>query len=255
MENQNPNSNSTGNNGEQSSGNKSKSGFFGLFGSSKVSSDTNNVANSAYNSSQSDIESSNANVASATASSSSSVSSITSMFSNISRTNWIIIIIILAILGFNIFVYLAKGTQVFAQITAYFAGLFGTGVAETTKQVTNTAATGTKVAVDATAGAVNTTVDATQQVASNVKNANYNQQAQLNSSLSKAKTEQKESGYSADESSSTIQSNKSTGKAGWCYIGEDRGFRSCAQVGVNDKCMSGDIYDSQELCMNPELRP
>ena len=44
------------------------------------------------------------------------------------------------------------------------------------------------------------------------------------------------------------------GKAGWCYIGEDRGFRTCAQVGVNDKCMSGEIFPSQEICINPNLR-
>jgi len=37
-------------------------------------------------------------------------------------------------------------------------------------------------------------------------------------------------------------------------VGEDRGFRTCAEVGVNDECMSGDIFPSQELCINPNLR-
>lgn len=55
----------------------------------------------------------------------------------------------------------------------------------------------------------------------------------------------------ADAANSSIQGG---GKAGWCYIGEDRGFRSCAQVGVNDKCMSGEIFPSQEICVNPSLR-
>ena len=58
--------------------------------------------------------------------------------------------------------------------------------------------------------------------------------------------------YEADESSSNIQIGAP--KAGWCYIGEDRGFRSCAKVGVNDKCMSGDIFPSHEICVNPSLR-
>ena len=49
-------------------------------------------------------------------------------------------------------------------------------------------------------------------------------------------------------------STYTTGKAGWCYIGDDRNTRACAQIGVNDMCMSGDIFPTQEVCMNPNLR-
>ena len=48
--------------------------------------------------------------------------------------------------------------------------------------------------------------------------------------------------------------NYTTGKAGWCFIGDDRNTRSCAKIGVNDMCMSGDIFPTQEVCMNPNLR-
>ena len=58
--------------------------------------------------------------------------------------------------------------------------------------------------------------------------------------------------YQEDDSASSIQ--RGTSKGGWCYIGEDRGFRTCAQVGPNDECMSGDIFPSNEICMNPTLR-
>lgn len=44
------------------------------------------------------------------------------------------------------------------------------------------------------------------------------------------------------------------GKKGWCDIGEDRGYRSCVQVGVNDKCMSGNIFPTREVCIHPNLR-
>jgi hypothetical protein len=60
--------------------------------------------------------------------------------------------------------------------------------------------------------------------------------------------------YTADDSMSNIQQSKSSNKSGWCYIGEDRGFRSCIQVSENEKCMSGDIFPSQEICINPNLR-
>uniref|UniRef100_A0A6C0EFP9 Uncharacterized protein n=1 Tax=viral metagenome TaxID=1070528 RepID=A0A6C0EFP9_9ZZZZ len=60
--------------------------------------------------------------------------------------------------------------------------------------------------------------------------------------------------YTADDSMSNIQQSKSNSKSGWCFIGEDRGFRSCIQVNANEKCMSGDIFPSQEICINPNLR-
>jgi hypothetical protein len=195
---------------------------------------------------------------SSTSLSSGSTQGIGGFFSNISWTTWAIIILVLAFLGFNIFIYLAKGTQAFANLTAYFGSIFGTGAAEATKQVVDTSATGTKAAADITANTIDSTINIAQETASQIKNSNYNQQQQLNTSLNSAKksqeSEQTEGDFKADEASSSIQSSKSSGKAGWCYIGEDRGFRSCIKVGENDQCMSGDIFPSQEICMYPELR-
>jgi hypothetical protein len=68
----------------------------------------------------------------------------------------------------------------------------------------------------------------------------------------KPKTETTTTSVKEDSSSSEIQ--KGSGKRGWCFIGEDRGIRSCAKVGLNDKCMSGDIFPTSEICVNPKLR-
>ena len=57
-----------------------------------------------------------------------------------------------------------------------------------------------------------------------------------------------------DEASSRTQVNRST-KGSYCYIGEDRGFRSCIKIEEGDKCMSGDIFPTQAVCINPNLRP
>ena len=57
----------------------------------------------------------------------------------------------------------------------------------------------------------------------------------------------------ADDSTSVTQM-KPKSKAGFCYIGEDRGFRSCIEVGEGDVCMSGDIFPTQAICINPNLR-
>ncbi len=55
-----------------------------------------------------------------------------------------------------------------------------------------------------------------------------------------------------DIASSNIQKHKS--KAGYCYVGEDRGYRSCVKVSEKDICMSGDIFPTHDICVNPNLR-
>ena len=45
-----------------------------------------------------------------------------------------------------------------------------------------------------------------------------------------------------------------TKKNGWCYVGTDRGIRSCIDVGYNETCISQDIYPTREKCINPNLR-
>jgi hypothetical protein len=57
----------------------------------------------------------------------------------------------------------------------------------------------------------------------------------------------------ADDSTSVTQKQQS-GKSGYCYIGEDRGFRSCVKVEAVDKCMSGQVFSRQDICINPTLR-
>jgi len=184
-------------------------------------------------------------------------------FSSITWQTWLIIILILALLGFNIFIYLAKGTGAVAEfIDKYFGPIlkfFGISVLETTRQTVTTSATGTKAGVDAvantTTGAIDTVLTG-QQASSSQKGSmqmsSMNQPSQsqdkLDSTLNDAT---KSSEPQPDVSVSTVQSS---GKAGWCFIGEDQGTRACAEVGVNDRCMSGDIFPNQSICMNPNLR-
>jgi len=56
----------------------------------------------------------------------------------------------------------------------------------------------------------------------------------------------------ADDATSNTQIPRS--KSGYCYIGEDRGFRSCINVSQDMKCMSGDIFPTMDVCVNPRLR-
>ena len=187
---------------------------------------------------------------------------------NINITTWLLIILILAFLGFNIFAYLAKGTQ---EITNIFdpliKAIFGTTVAVTGK-VVNVSAEGAKNVISGTADVLESGLTSIQNVTpqgaqSSIKfqpvsqtqqPPDVMQQTSLNKALNNAQqTQGSEQDYQANEASTSVHS--SSGKAGWCYVGVDRGFRTCAEVGANDTCMSGDIFPSQEICMNPNLRP
>ena len=48
--------------------------------------------------------------------------------------------------------------------------------------------------------------------------------------------------------------NHDIGESGYCFIGNDASVRSCAPIGKNNKCMSGEIFPTLEICMNPNLR-
>jgi nitrogen fixation protein FixH len=181
---------------------------------------------------------------------------------NVNMTTWLLIILILAFLGFNIFVYLAKGTQ---DLASFFGPitqkLFGT-TAYVAGQTVDVAAEGAKAVVSGTATTVNTGLSAVQDITPN--NATSSIQSQpvqgqptsrpsdngLNKALNNSQEQNMD--YQAVEASSSVHSGG--GQSGWCFVGEDRGFRSCALVNEDDKCMSGDIFPSQELCINPNLR-
>jgi hypothetical protein len=57
----------------------------------------------------------------------------------------------------------------------------------------------------------------------------------------------------ADSSTNPIQKPISSNKAGWCLVGEYEGRRGCIQVGQEDKCLSGQVYPNQKMCLNPTL--
>jgi len=206
----------------------------------------------------------------------------------IDASTWLIIFLIFTFAGFNIFVYLAKGTEylekVSESITSYsspivnsltsaFGSVLG-GAADVTLEGTQKIVTGSASEINKGLSSVQQAVDqmgkpatkpatppppggpspstaASLKGQASIAKIDSVQTTALNNSLNSSKP-QAPANYQADDSNSKIQTGG--GKAGWCYIGEDRGFRTCAQVGVNDTCMSGDIFPSQEICINPNLR-
>ena len=55
--------------------------------------------------------------------------------------------------------------------------------------------------------------------------------------------------------SNPIMNGPSSKKAGWCLVGEYEGRRGCIEISDYDKCLSGKVFPSQEICMNPTQTP
>jgi hypothetical protein len=180
----------------------------------------------------------------------------TNTFLSLSWQTWIIIILILALFGINIFLYLAKGTEeltnILNNIVSFFSPIFkwfGFTTLETTKQTIETGAIGTKAGVDIISGAITSVIDTAQQQIDqsryeeiNIDNIPLQQTIDSSQQIS---TEE----VSPDDSQSPIQANKP--KRGWCFIGEENGLRVCTEIDEDDICMSEQIFPTNELCINP----
>ena len=187
-------------------------------------------------------------------------------FLGISYVMWLFIILFLAFIGFNIFSYLSTGTE---QVTSIFAPLFeklfGMTVSTATETV-DVAAEGGKAVVSGTATTVNSGLTAVQEVTPMPKKSYSSVSStpvedgdhdttytnSVNQTLNESsKPQNTDMGdYVPHEASSSVHAKES----GWCFIGRDKGVRTCSKVSTNDICMSGDIFPSHEICVNPTLR-
>jgi len=202
----------------------------------------------------------------------------------------ILIVALLALIGFNVFTYLDD-------ITAWFSDMFGApfravarflgyAAADTARSTVDVTAQGTKSAVDIAAGAATSGIDVLQQTigeghqpdqqghqqqqhqqgnqqqqqqqgdqgdqqGQGAQGAQGQRQRQPDTGLQQALSHAKKQPPQPDDATSRTQRS---GKSGYCYIGEDRGFRSCIKVGEEDTCMSGDIFPTHAVCINPRLR-
>lgn len=57
-----------------------------------------------------------------------------------------------------------------------------------------------------------------------------------------------------DETDARSQPTKIKPHSGYCYIGKDKGHRKCISVNESDDCLSGDIFPTMDICINPRLR-
>ena len=197
---------------------------------------------------------------------------------------WSGIVILVAFLGFNVFEYIGDMVDFFKRI---FSPILELG-SETVKQTADVTATGTKGLIDASSktaiGGINLLQDKLKHSSNNsdndedededsddedsddeenqtvngndisgnyVKSNNKVMNTRENVKIDKNMNSSKEYDPLPIE---TTENTSTKGMTGYCYIGTEKGIRTCAKVGKDNVCMSGDIFPTREVCMNPKLR-
>jgi hypothetical protein len=54
-------------------------------------------------------------------------------------------------------------------------------------------------------------------------------------------------------SANPIQNTIASQKTSWCLVGEYQDKRGCIEIGEADQCLSGQVFPSQKMCLNPTL--
>ena len=182
---------------------------------------------------------------------SNSLSNISEESASSFSSKWIWLVLILA-LAFGGLIYLAKGTDIISYLKDVFT--------QVSQMIINMSATGTQAVTKTTSNVVDTSLEtvktATAPLEQQQQSEPVQHQMQQQSMQQPYPTSYPQSNTFPPKQMEPVPASSvdSENKSGWCYVGEQQDFRSCIEVGEFDKCISGNIFPSHEICVNPNLR-
>lgn len=206
----------------------------------------------------------------------------------------IFIVIVLAFLGFNIFNYLAQGTDIITSLLSPIAYVITMVSGDTVKTTLQHTSQGTqtiasessnflqmllKLITDMFNNSVkfiaNNSTSAIDYLQSTIKqdkitsttskttNSNEDENDEEDSLLKNERKIEKRIQDVSDSVKKSIvnkeeklpqPSSTDSQNNGFCYVGRENNTRYCAKVSSKSKCMSGDIFPTMDLCINPKIR-
>ena len=190
-------------------------------------------------------------------------SSSSSSSNPINLTNILILVLIILVVfsyfGLNLLTILGNSFQNFSDVTAPFVKHFLAAVGYSTGEVINKSADVTsdaaKLGIDIAEGTVQNIGDLLKKGASEL-DGNAKEKKPLEQKInSKSEPKKKPDEVKPDTGENPIQKPISSAKQNWCLVGEYQNKRGCVAVTESDKCLSGQIFPSQQMCLNPTLSP
>ena len=174
------------------------------------------------------------------------------------------ILLIFSFLGINLLVALGNFLQsliniltpLVVQILSVFGYTAGTILDKSEDVATSVAKTG----IDIAGGTVQSIADLLKKGSINNVNTSSVQALEktvntdFDVSLNEKKSNQTDYKYNEpkpDSSSQPMQKPITSVKGSWCLVGEYQGKRGCVEVDEANKCLSGQVFPSKQMCLHP----
>lgn len=165
-------------------------------------------------------------------------------------------LLILSFLGINLLMIFGNWIQVviniFGPLVTQILSVFGYTTGTVLDKTEDVATTVAKSGVDIVGGAVQSVADLLKDMSS--PNVDPSARTQLDQALEQTKKGDSTFKYKepdADSSDAPIQKPITADKSNWCLVGEYQGNRGCVKVDDPNRCMSGQIFPSEQMCLNP----
>jgi len=181
----------------------------------------------------------------------------------------IISIFLLAFIGINIFSSLGETTDLFVYFTKPIVGAFTYLTGETIKTSIDETTSGSNTIVGGISNVSSNTLNTTEKGINSIVNTSgeytktgitklqdklsYKNNTKNNTVNTANDNEYIENSNLGDDNEN-IENDNVKLKSGYCYIGSQKNKRYCSEISESSKCMSGDIYPSLDLCVNPNIR-
>ena len=163
------------------------------------------------------------------------------------------VILLLSLFGLNVFTYLSQGTNYITGLIGPIFSTSGNVIGDATKNIINTTSTGTQQIIETGSETTKNIIDVTAK--GSTSGIDY-LQGSLKKNVSAVKPENNNpsTDYANKPQAEPEPATSETSQHGFCYIGKINSNRHCAKVDKKDQCMSGDIYPTMDICINPNLK-
>jgi hypothetical protein len=162
----------------------------------------------------------------------------------------LLVILVLSLLGINVFTIFGNALQklidIFNPIVSKVLKDLGYASGNVISSTSDIVADTSKTGIDILNGTVHSVGDLL------LKASGQGDGASLDSKINQPPIISPKS-PSPNDSSNPIQSSPATNKNSWCLVGEYNGVRGCISVSDQDKCLSGQVFPTQQMCLNPNL--
>ena len=181
-------------------------------------------------------------------------------FNLFSGKNLVIVILtallIFSFLGINLLVVLGNLLQtivkIFSPLITQILSVFGYTAGTILDKTEDVATTVAKAGIDIAGGTVQSVADLLKK--GSIDNVNPQAINELDRSLNSKVSRQPNYSYNEpkpDSSVDPIQKPITYDKNVWCLVGEYEGKRGCVEVDDANKCLSGQVFPNEQMCLNP----